>query len=104
MLGITFSDVDNLDDMGDLLVIPEPIYTISTDNVEIKTIKSTESGRIFLGGCDGCLYEICYQADTSWFGSNCRKVNHSNSAFSFLIPKLLQSSKQGFDRLYKLIY
>ncbi|KAF7491408.1 Nuclear pore complex protein [Sarcoptes scabiei] len=94
MLGITFSDVDNLDDMGDLLVIPEPIYTISTDNVEIKTIKSTESGRIFLGGCDGCLYEICYQADTSWFGSNCRKVNHSNSAFSFLIPKLLQSSKQ----------
>lgn len=91
LLGITFSDIDNADDMGDLLVIPEPIFTIPTDNIEIKVIKGTEDGRIFLGGSDGCLYEITYQADNGWFGRKCRKINHSTSAFSFLVPKILKT-------------
>lgn len=77
--------------MGDLLVIPEPIFTLPTDNVEIRVIKGTEDGRIFLGGSDGSLYEITYQADGGWFGSKCWKTNHSTAAFSFLVPKILKS-------------
>ena len=91
LLGITFNDPDNTEDMGDLLVIPEPIFTLPTDNIEIRVIKGTEDGRIFLGGSDGCLYEIIYQADSGWFGRKCWKANHSMSAFSFLIPKILRS-------------
>lgn len=95
LLGITFSDVENENDMGDLLVIPEPIFTIPTDNVEIRVIKGTDDGRIFLGGVDGCLYEITYQADNGWFGRKCRKINHSASSLSFLVPKILKSYNTG---------
>lgn len=81
--------------MGDLLVIPEPIFTLPTDNVEVKVIESSKDGRIFFGGNDGSLYEIYYQANNSWFGQNCSKINHSASAFSFLVPKILRNSKKG---------
>src|SRR5699024_1664463 len=94
-LGITFSNIDNTEDIGDLLVIPEPIFTVPTDNVEIKVIKGTDYGRIFLGGNDGCLYEITYHADFGWFGRKCRKINHSTSALSFLVPKILKSPNLG---------
>lgn len=92
LLGITFSDPDNKDDPGDLIVIPEPIFELPSDNVEIKVIRGTEDGRIFLGDSGGCLCEITYQADLGWFGRKCRKVNHSISALSFLVPKILKSS------------
>ena len=37
-------------------------FTIPTDNVRILSICGTKSGRIFLGGDDGCLYEFTYQS------------------------------------------
>lgn len=97
LLGLTFSNEskennNDSEDLGDLLVIPDPIFTLASDNIEIKVIKGTEDGRIFLGGSDGCLHEIAYQADSSWFGRKCRKVNHSTSSLSFLVPKILKSS------------
>jgi len=86
--------------MGDLLVIPEPIFTLPTDNVEIRIIKGTEDGRIFLGGNDGSLYEITYQSDNGWFGKRCQKINHSSSVLSFLVPKILKSYNLGMNLFF----
>lgn len=73
-------------------LLPDPLYSIPTDNTYMLAITSTDLGRIFLAGKDGCLYEIAYQAEAGWFSQRCRKINHSKSSLSFLIPSLLQFS------------
>lgn len=42
-------------------VILEPVFTVPTDGVIVTNVVGTDSGRIFLGGRDGNLYEIVYQ-------------------------------------------
>lgn len=44
-------------------LVPEPIFTVATDGIGITTIANTNSGRIFLGGRNGSLYEIYYQVN-----------------------------------------
>lgn len=44
-------------------LVPEPIFTVTTDGIAITTIANTSSGRIFLGGRNGSLYEIYYQVN-----------------------------------------
>lgn len=46
-------------------LVPEPIFTVTTDGIGITTIANTGNGRIFLGGRDGSLFEICYQVNIS---------------------------------------
>ncbi|XP_074787861.1 nuclear pore complex protein Nup155 isoform X3 [Athene noctua] len=75
---------------GGMQVLPDPLYSLPTDNIYILAITSTDNGRIFLAGKDGCLYEVAYQAEAGWFSQRCRKINHSKSVLSFLIPSLLQ--------------
>ncbi|NWS72090.1 NU155 protein, partial [Crotophaga sulcirostris] len=75
---------------GGMQVLPDPLYSLPTDNTYILAITSTDNGRIFLAGKDGCLYEVAYQAEAGWFSQRCRKINHSKSMLSFLIPSLLQ--------------
>lgn len=77
---------------GAMQLLPDPLYSIPTDNTYMLAITSTDLGRIFLAGKDGCLYEIAYQAEAGWFSQRCRKINHSKSSLSFLIPSLLQFS------------
>ncbi|NXL32095.1 NU155 protein, partial [Glaucidium brasilianum] len=75
---------------GGMQVLPDPLYSLPTDNIYILAITSTDNGRIFMAGKDGCLYEVAYQAEAGWFSQRCRKINHSKSVLSFLIPSLLQ--------------
>ncbi|XP_010154802.1 PREDICTED: nuclear pore complex protein Nup155 isoform X2 [Eurypyga helias] len=75
---------------GGMQLLPDPLYSLPTDNTYILAITSTDNGRIFLAGKDGCLYEVAYQAEAGWFRQRCRKINHSKSMLSFLIPSLLQ--------------
>uniref|UniRef100_A0A8B9D8U3 Nucleoporin 155 n=1 Tax=Anser cygnoides TaxID=8845 RepID=A0A8B9D8U3_ANSCY len=75
---------------GGMQLLPDPLYSLPTDNTYILAITSTDNGRIFLAGKDGCLYEVAYQAEAGWFSQRCRKINHSKSTLSFLIPSLLQ--------------
>ncbi|XP_065595993.1 nuclear pore complex protein Nup155 [Cyrtonyx montezumae] len=75
---------------GGMQLLPEPLYSVPTDNTYISAITSTDNGRIFLAGKDGCLYEVAYQAEAGWFSQRCRKINHSRSTLSFLIPSFLQ--------------
>ncbi|RWS09239.1 nuclear pore complex protein nup155-like protein [Dinothrombium tinctorium] len=84
LLGVTFTD--SSEDINDLVILPEPISSLASDNIILNVIASTEKGRIFLGGKDGCLYEITYQTADGWFSRKCKKINHSSSALSFLIP------------------
>ena len=58
-------------------------------------ILGTPEGRIFLGGKDGCLYEVVYQAEDGWFSRKCKKINHSVSMLSFLVPSFLSFSEEG---------
>jgi len=46
---------------SEMHLLPEPLFSIPTDNVHMLSINSTSTGRVFLAGKDGCLYEIAYQ-------------------------------------------
>uniref|UniRef100_A0A8C6YMQ4 Nucleoporin 155 n=1 Tax=Nothoprocta perdicaria TaxID=30464 RepID=A0A8C6YMQ4_NOTPE len=75
---------------GGMQLLPDPLYSLPTDNVSMLAVSSTDNGRIFLAGKDGCLYEVAYQAEAGWFSQRCRKINHSKGTLSFLIPSVLQ--------------
>lgn len=53
----------NLGTSPEMQLVPEPIFTVATDGIGITTIANTNSGRIFLGGRNGSLYEIYYQVN-----------------------------------------
>lgn len=74
---------------------PEPLFHLPSDNVAMLCVEGTPGGRIFLGGKDGALYELTYQAREGWFSKRCRLVNHSVSHLSFLIPSFLSFSEEG---------
>jgi len=61
-LGVTFSE-ESVATMGysEMHLLPEPLYSLSTDSVHMLCVKGTSQGRVFLGGRDGCLYEFAYK-------------------------------------------
>ena len=84
-------------------LLPEPLFSIPTDNTYVMSIVGTNNGRIFMAGKDGCLYELAYQADDGWFSRKCRKINHSKSTLSFLVPSFLNFSFSVEGELFKFI-
>lgn len=48
---------------GEMHLLPEPLYSIPTDNTFITAITGTDQGRIFMAGKDGALYELIYQVN-----------------------------------------
>ena len=54
-----------------------------TNGITMNCICSTSSGRIFMAGSDGHLYEAEYNLSTSWFraGSSCSITNHSGGSW-----------------------
>ncbi|KAM4634779.1 nuclear pore complex protein Nup155 [Polymixia lowei] len=87
---------------GGMQLLPDPLYSIPTDNTYILAVASTDLGRIFMAGKDGCLYEIAYQAEAGWFSQRCKKINHSKSSLSFLVPSLLQFSFSEDDPIVQI--
>lgn len=87
---------------GGMQLLPDPLFSIPTDNTYILSISSTDVGRIFMAGKDGCLYEIAYQAEAGWLSQRCRKINHSKSSLSFLIPSVLQFSFSEDDPVVQI--
>lgn len=60
--GVTFSSkTEGGSDFEEMHLVPEPVFVLPTDGVSMMSVKSTCKGRIFMGGKDGCLYEIVYQ-------------------------------------------
>ncbi|XP_038589686.1 nuclear pore complex protein Nup155 [Micropterus salmoides] len=105
ILGLSFpkSQAGLNDSMsGGMQLLPDPLFSIPTDNTYILSITSTDLGRIFMAGKDGCLYEIAYQAEAGWLSQRCRKINHSKSALSFLVPSVLQFSFSEDDPIVQI--
>ncbi|GIL76872.1 hypothetical protein Vretifemale_6406 [Volvox reticuliferus] len=50
----------------DIILQPLPLYSISADNILFTSCVAGPAGRIFLGGADGCVYELSYNASESW--------------------------------------
>lgn len=88
LLGVSFRHTGSDSDgkYEEMHLVPEPLFAVSTDNVHITSMQSTVSGRIFMAGKDGCLYELYYQAEDGWFSRRCRKINHSKGLFSMFVP------------------
>jgi len=62
------------DAVEELALQPLPMYSVPADNVTMCAVASTPAGRIFLGGSDGNLYEILYEAGDSWRHRRCYKA------------------------------
>ncbi|XP_061590072.1 nuclear pore complex protein Nup155 isoform X2 [Cololabis saira] len=105
ILGLSFpkSQAGLNDSMsGGMQLLPDPLFSIPTDNTYIQSITSTDLGRIFMAGKDGCLYEVAYQAEAGWLSQRCRKINHSKSSLSFLIPSALTFSFSEDDPIVQI--
>lgn len=86
VLGVVFADGGT-----QMQLMDKPIFTIATDSVAMTAIVGTANDhRILLGGRDGCLYEIVYQAESNWFGKRCKKINHSQGLMSYVVPGFLK--------------
>ncbi|KAL9930126.1 nuclear pore complex protein Nup154 isoform 1-T2 [Glossina fuscipes fuscipes] len=101
ILGVTFGDatktisspsrnIPSRTTFQEMQLMNKPIFILGTDNVAINVVQGSNDGRIFLGGRDGNLYEVAYQAESTWFGKRCKKVNHSQSIISYIVPSFLK--------------
>ncbi|GBP10894.1 Nuclear pore complex protein Nup154 [Eumeta japonica] len=104
VLGVTFSSnkPESTSEYEEMHLVAEPVFMLPTDGVSMMVVKSTAKGRIFMGGKDGCLYEIAYQAQLGWFGKHCKKINHSTNALSFLVPSFLNAALYDEDPIVKI--
>jgi len=103
LLGVVFN-AESVDALGypEMQVLPEPLFTLSTDSTHMLCVKGTGKGRVFMGGKDGSLYEFAYKADDGWFGKKATKINHSTSTFSFLVPAFVNAALSEEDPLVQL--
>lgn len=99
LLGVTFTMADNEEEMQ---LLPEPLFSLSTDSTHMLCVKGSATGRVFLGGKDGCLYEFAYKAEDGWFSKKASKINHSTSTFSFLVPGFINAALSEEDPLVQL--
>jgi nuclear pore complex protein Nup155 len=53
--------------------------TAQTSGAFLRVICGTPEGRIFLGGDDGALYELDYQAEEGWFSKKCSLTKLTSS-------------------------
>lgn len=92
LLGVAFEGVgDGVGDgvgAGEMTLHPLQ-YACTTDDVVVKDIAATESGRIFFAGDDEALYEVEYTANDTWRSKKCRKVCH-HSAMPRILPSILR--------------
>lgn len=98
VLGVTFGDTTQsvtspsapvTTSYNEMQLMNKPIFIVNTD-VAITTVVGTKDQRIFLGGRDGCLYEIAYRAESSWLGKRCWKLNHSQGLMSYMVPSFMK--------------
>ncbi|KAI1285437.1 Nuclear pore complex protein [Halotydeus destructor] len=96
LLGVTFSSENGPRDFSDLLLLPEAMFSVATDNIVMNCISGSSLGRVFMAGRDGCLYEVVYKAEEGWFSRKCRKINHSTSTLSFFMPSFLSMGSDDY--------
>lgn len=79
---------------GDDLVLHETELRFPTDEVNMVAVVGVPgSGRLFLAGSDGNIYELVYRAEGDWlFGGagRCKKINRTATPLSLLVPTFLR--------------
>lgn len=86
----------------ELSLQPLPMYSLLSDNVLMTHVAATTTGRIFLAGADGNLYEIQYAAQDTWRQKRCTKVLVTRSLQQLLpgfIPTLVFGHPVPIERL-----
>jgi nuclear pore complex protein Nup155 len=82
--------------------------SVSVSGMSIQCIEATSDGRIFLGGGDGHLWEVFYQAEEGWFTSRTRKVCQTAGFGELLLPSwggVTETVEQiAVDDSRKLVY
>ncbi|KAJ6646130.1 Nuclear pore complex protein [Pseudolycoriella hygida] len=109
VLGVTFGNTtqsassapSDTNEYSEMQLMNKPIFIINTE-VAITTVVGTKDQRIFLGGRDGCLYEICYRAESTWLGKRCWKTNHSQGLMSYMVPGFLKVFSE-VDAIVKIV-
>nr|XP_022900276.1 nuclear pore complex protein Nup155 [Onthophagus taurus]XP_022900277.1 nuclear pore complex protein Nup155 [Onthophagus taurus] len=101
VLGVTFTGTEE-NPTAEIQLVPDPVFSVPTEGAVITTIAGTSHGRLFLGGKDGSLFEISYQAETSWFGKRFKKINHSQSNFSFLMPSFINAALSDVNGIVQI--
>lgn len=101
VLGVTFSPVAN-SPIEEIQLISDPVFTIPTEGTIITTFVGSSNGRLFFGTKDGAVFEIVYHAESSWFGKRCKKVNHSTSSLSFLMPSFINAALSEEDGIVQI--
>ena len=99
---LTFDNFTVSENEEEMQLLPEPLFTLSTDSTHMLCVKGTSSGRVFLGGKDGSLYEFGYKAEDGWFSKKAAKINHSTSTFSFLVPGFINAALAEEDPLIQI--
>ena len=107
LLGVTFTDPSGGGGgvalgYSEMQLLPEPLFTLSTDSTHMLCVRGTANGRVFLGGKDGCLYEFAYKAEDGWFGKKAQKINHSTSTLSLFVPAFVNAALSDEDPLVQL--
>ncbi|GMS95722.1 hypothetical protein PENTCL1PPCAC_17897, partial [Pristionchus entomophagus] len=89
-----------------LSLIPDPLFKVGLDGQMVRTIVSTESGRIFFTAKD-VLYEFEYQ-EKGWLGRSCKKVDKSttffNSITSYIKPVVDGIEEVVVDSTRNILY
>jgi len=102
LLGVCFSGPSVT---SEITLVPTQI-SVNTDNVSMLMLVGSRGRRLFMAGRDGCLHELTYQGESNSFWSlgsrKARKLNHSKSAFSSLIPSSVRLFFSGDDPLIDL--
>lgn len=91
LLPIVFPD-NNKGVRGYMEIHPCRDYTISTDNISMIKMVGTPSGRLFMCGEDGNIYEFDYTLSNGWFSKKARKLNHTSNSLRLFIPSIFFST------------
>lgn len=67
------------DERSDNISLYDAEMSVSIDGLDVRTVRATDSGRIFFSGAaDGTnVWELVYSNSESWFKSRCSKVCHT---------------------------
>ena len=103
----------NGSEIYDKLKLIPTAYKMPTDNINMVKVIGSQSGRIFMGGTDGNLYELEYESSESPWSAvfntgpsqKCRKINHTNWGWKMLniIPPFLRTGEKIIDPLVDIL-
>eukprot|EP00898_Chlorokybus_atmophyticus_P007513 jgi/Chlat1/7763/Chrsp66S07231 len=92
LIGVCLSGLDDEGIPVDIQLQTLPMYSTPSDSIVMTCIQATQTGRIFLGGQDGHLYELFYGTGSGWRQRRCWKVCHTAS-MGRLLPSFMHFGK-----------